>query len=298
MKKGRIADLVLILAVAMWGSTYYVIKHEVANVEPFMLNAIRFGIASLVISAAFKKRMSLDRNTLKYGIILGLLMFTFYLTGAFGARLTSVSNAGFLCCLAVIITPLIEFFVIKKNIEKKIAIIAVCTLIGVGCLTLGGEFSFGIGDAVCIMCSFAFAVNIIVTEKAVQEENLDPVAIAGIQVVIVCILSLFSSFIFEKNAMHITSMREVAALLYLALFCTAFTAVAIPSCQKYTTASRMGIIGSFESLVSAIIGFIFVGERLGAVGYIGAVILFVCIVSMEIDFEDVIGRFKGRRIDR
>ena len=41
---------------------------------------------------------------------------------------------------------------------------------------MGGEFTFGIGDIICIACSFAFAVNIIVTEKAVQEENLDPIA--------------------------------------------------------------------------------------------------------------------------
>ena len=148
MKNSRIADLVLILAVAMWGSTYYVIKHELAGVEPFMLNAIRFGISSVIILLVFRKRLSLERKTLKFGAILGLLMFTFYLTGAFGARLTTVSNAGFLCCLAVIITPLIEFFVIKKKIEKKIAIIAALTLIGVGCLTLGGEFTFGISDII------------------------------------------------------------------------------------------------------------------------------------------------------
>ena len=49
MKNSKIADLVLILAVAMWGSTYYVIKHELAGVEPFMLNAIRFGISSVII---------------------------------------------------------------------------------------------------------------------------------------------------------------------------------------------------------------------------------------------------------
>ena len=205
------------------------IKHELAGVEPFMLNAIRFGISSVIILLVFRKRLSLERKTLKFGAILGLLMFTFYLTGAFGARLTTVSNAGFLCCLAVIITPLIEFFVIKKKIEKKIAIIAALTLIGVGCLTLGGEFTFGIGDIICIACSFAFAVNIIVTEKAVQEENLDPIAIASIQVVIVCVLSFLFSVVFEKNAISVASTREIVALLYLAIFCTAFTAVAIPS---------------------------------------------------------------------
>ena len=85
------------------------IKHELAGVEPFMLNAIRFGISSVIILLVFRKRLSLERKTLKFGAILGLLMFTFYLTGAFGARLTTVSNAGFLCCLAVIITPLIDY---------------------------------------------------------------------------------------------------------------------------------------------------------------------------------------------
>ena len=54
----------------------------------------------------------------------------------------------------------------------------------------------------------------------------------------------------------------------------------------------------FRSLVSAIVGFIFAGERLGVVGYIGALILFLCIISMEIDFESLIGRYRGKPVKR
>ena len=53
--------------------------------------------------------------------------------------------------------------------------------------------------------------------------------------------------------------------------------------QKDTTATRAGLIFTLEPVFSAIFAFFLLGERLGVKGYIGAALMLMSLVVMEVE---------------
>ncbi|MBQ1604088.1 MAG: EamA family transporter, partial [Oscillospiraceae bacterium] len=75
MTRQRKAELLLILATAFWGISYYLTDVCFAELEPLTLNAIRFILAFLVLGAVmFPRLRRASRTTWKYSVILGLVL--------------------------------------------------------------------------------------------------------------------------------------------------------------------------------------------------------------------------------
>ncbi len=70
------ANLMILLVTMTWGTSYLFMKIGLETVPSFSLVALRFGIAFLVCAAVFFKQFrSIHFVTLKYGFILGFLLF-------------------------------------------------------------------------------------------------------------------------------------------------------------------------------------------------------------------------------
>ena len=55
--------------------------------------------------------------------------------------------------------------------------------------------------------------------------------------------------------------------------------------QLTASASHVGLIVTLEPLFSAIVAYFLAGERLGSRGYIGAVLMMLSLVLMELDWS-------------
>lgn len=60
-----------------------------------------------------------SRATLKYSVIIGALLVGVYAGAAYGVAYTSISNAGFICALPVVFTPLLDFAVNRRKPGKS-----------------------------------------------------------------------------------------------------------------------------------------------------------------------------------
>lgn len=89
------------------------------------------------------------------------------------------------------------------------------------------------------------------------------------------------AILIEKPMLPKTSLTWVIIIL-LSIFCTAFGYIAQTYAQKYVSASHTGLILSLEPVFSAIFAFIFLGETLSIRGYIGAVMLLLSIIWVEV----------------
>ena len=106
----RKADLALVLVTVCWGTSYYQMDICLAEMDPFMLNTYRFlGAFAVAGLFAFPKLRSVSRATMKYAALIGLILTVVYATSTFGVRYTSQSNAGFLCAMAVVFTPILAW---------------------------------------------------------------------------------------------------------------------------------------------------------------------------------------------
>jgi len=287
VNKQRRADLLLVLITAFWGMSYFLTDLCMTGMTPMGLNAFRFLIGFAVLAAVFWKKMRpISRQTLKYGVLVGLALSAVYVFYAYGILYTSITNAGFICALPVVTTPVIEFIVTRKRPNKKLFFALVLCTVGMGMLTLNEQFKPALGDILCLGVAVFYGVDLVVTDRAVHKSEVDPLQMGVIQLGVVGVVTLILTLVLEKPTLP--STPEVwAAALFLAIFCTGIAFVVQTVQQQYTTASHVGLIFTLEPVFSAIVAFVLAGERLRPMGYAGAVLMMVSLVLMELDLGAV-----------
>ena len=276
MNKQLQANFLIVLVALFWGSTYFLTKMAVEELEPFNLTALRFGTAFIITALFFFKRIrNADRTVIKYSIILGVLAVIAVLSMTFGVQYTTASNAGFLISLSVVMIPLISVVVLKKKIKAKLLLSVVLATIGIVCLTLNEQLTINKGDILCILCATSFAVQVLIMERI--PKTADSVAIGALQLGITAVVNFILSFFLENFTVP-SDLKVWGVIVILGVFCTAFCYIIQIYALKNTRAIQAGIILSLEPVFSAIFAYIFLGELLSKQGYIGAILLFISVI--------------------
>ena len=199
MDHQRRADLMLLLATSFWGISNCLTAICLRDMQPLTLNAFRFITAFLVLGFVFRKNLRrVSLVTVKYSILVGLSLVIVYTSLTYGVMYTSVSNAGFIGALSVVTTPILEFIVYRKKPEKKFGVSMVLCLVGLALMTLSETLKPAFGDVICLFAAVFYSVDLMITERAVADERVDPLAlgVCDLAVVGVVMLMLSASLIF------------------------------------------------------------------------------------------------------
>lgn len=284
MTDRRRAELLLVLATGFWSISYYFTRVCLAELDVLTLNAFRFLSAFLILGLLYRRNLrAASADTLWYGAIVGLVLVLVYIGATYGVKYTSLSNAGFISCLAVIITPLIELVVYKKRPDGKLtAALLLCTL-GLALLTLGDGLHFAIGDLICLLCSVSYAVDIVITDRAVARPAVDPVGMSVVEIGVTGAVFLLLSFLFEMPRLP-RSPAVWGAALFLGLFCSGIAFVIQTTQQRHTSPARVALIFTLEPVFSAVVAYFLAGERLHPRAYLGAAIMFLSLVLTQVEF--------------
>ncbi|MBO4915930.1 MAG: DMT family transporter [Oscillospiraceae bacterium] len=285
MAKQRRAELLLALATGFWSISYYFSRVCFTELEVLNLNAFRFLSAFVVLSAVYRGHYrSMTRETVKWGCAVGLVLVVTYIGATYGVKLTSLSNAGFISCLAVIITPIIELALFRRKPGKKLAAsLLLCTL-GLALLTLNETLRFATGDALCFMCSVAYAFDIVMTERAVARPEVDPIGMSVVEIGVTGAAFLLLSLVFEQPRLP-RSPEVWGAALFLGVLCSGVAFVIQTTQQKHTSAERVALIFTLEPVFSAIIAYFLAHERLLPRNYIGAALVVLSLLLAQFDFK-------------
>lgn len=289
MNKQLWADMMLVLVTLCWGVSYYLMDVSLTDMGPFTLNAYRF-LGAFVIGGllSLRKLKGINKQTLKYSLLIGSVLVFVYIGATFGVKYTTLSNSGFLCALTVIFVPIIEILVLRKKPQRKIIFAVTMSLIGIMMLTLKDDFSINManlrGDLLCILGATAYAIDLILTEKAVSHEEVDAFQLGVFQLGVTGVYMLAMSFIFEQPHLPSTPMIW-GSVIFLSIFCTGVAFIVQAVAQQYTTAAHVGIIFTLEPVFAAVVAYFFAGEVLTAKSYLGAVIMMAALFVTEIDFS-------------
>ncbi|BBI35424.1 DMT family transporter [Cohnella abietis] len=277
--KSQKADLLILLVTICWGSSYIFMKLGLNSIEEFNLIALRFGLAFVVAAIIFFKRLRHTNSiTIKYGALLGFVLFGVFTSIMFGLKTTTISNAGFLVSLTVIFLPLIYVIVYKRKLQLSL-IIGVClAILGIGLMTLNSKLSIHPGDFLCILAALLYAIHILITGYAAKVT--DALNLGIIQLGFAGGFGLIFSIIFETPT-YPNSSNGWIAVLALSIVCSAFGFIVQPLAQKYTTPTRTGLIFALEPVFAALFGFLFAHETLSLKGYFGAALVLVGVVVSE-----------------
>lgn len=273
----------LIIVTVFWGSSYLFMKMGLVVLQEFNLIALRFGIAFILAGIIYYRRiLRADFKTVKYGFIMGTILFGVFAAVTFGVKQTSTSNAGFLVSLTVIFVPLLVAIFFRKLPEKRIVFGVALALIGIGLLTLTNKFNINSGDLLCILTALFYATHIIVTGKLTRA--VDSITLGILQLGFTAAWGLLFSIFLETPQLPSTSGSWIS-VLGLGIFCSAIGFIGQTAAQKYTTPTNTGLIFSLEPVFAAIIGNVFLDEILTPKGYLGATLVLLGVLTTQVDFK-------------
>jgi len=284
MSKQKKADLLLVLVTAFWGTSYYLTDLCLTQLPPLFLTAFRFLSAFVLLGLIFFPRIRrVNRITLKYSLLVGLALSGCYIFYGYAITRTSLSNAGFICALPVVFTPLLDLLFRGTRPKRKLLLaLALCT-VGLALMTLNEQFRPRSGDLLSLGVAVTYAADLLLTEEAVRHPDVDPLALGVCDLAVVGVLTLIMSLFIETPVLPRTP-GVWAAALFLGIFCSGVAFVVQSVQQQYTSATHVGLIFTLEPVFSAAVAFFFAGERLLPRGYLGAALMLLSLVLMELDW--------------
>ena len=276
----------LIFVTIIWGFAFVVVKNALDYVPPLYMMAFRFTIASAVLALLFLPKFKLlDKSTFFHGMILGIFLFAAYAFQTVGLQFTTAGKNAFLTTTYVMMVPFLNWFFHKSKPSWNCVLAAIIALIGIGLLSLQGDFSMNRGDVLTIICGFFFAVHIIFISRYTQTQ--DPVLLTILQLAFSALFSwIFAPFTNGHFPLQETLRTDViVSMLYLGLFSTLLCFLLQNVCQKYLRTSTTSLLLSFESVFGVLFSIIFLKEILTAKMIVGCVLIFFALVLSEIDWK-------------
>src|SRR5712671_5901870 len=138
------ADLALAGIMAIWGSTFAVVRALVgggdAPVSPLLLVAVRMALASLLLLPwlACRGQLRFSRQTWRDGLLCAALLGGGFLLQIEGQHRTTASRSGFLTGLLVVFVPLLEWVLFRKRPAAPAAAGIALAFTGMALLSSGG----------------------------------------------------------------------------------------------------------------------------------------------------------------
>ncbi|WP_367718457.1 DMT family transporter [Nitratireductor sp. GISD-1A_MAKvit] len=279
------ANLLLLLAGAMWGMGFVAQSTAMDAIGPFLFIGLRFGIAclSMLPFAIWETRRStaaLPQRDRRNFVIIGLLLFAGMASQQVGLLTTTVTNSGFLTGLYVVIVPFLAVLLFRQWPHGVVWPAALCALTGIWLLSGAGSVALRPGDWLTILCALFWALQVIMIGRSASHTGR-PVTLSVTQFGVTAIVALAIAAMIEPITPAAIG-KALPEILYAGIFSggIAFTLQVIG--QRYTTAPQAAIFLSTEAVFAAAFGAIFLGERLPPLGLAGCGLIFTAILAVEI----------------
>ena len=273
----RKGEFLVGLALALRASSLLFGKIAMRSMGPFLTIGLRFTIAFVIIALIFRKSLGkADLKTLWHCALIGVFFFLAMVFELYGLQTTPSSVSAFLEGSVVVMVPAITCILQRKLPDRMTVISAIVALAGVGFLTLKGDhLGFTTGELLVLGGTFWYSVSVLVTDKAAK--NDDVMAVAVYQLLFIAVFAYIGAFIFEEIRLPQTG-QEWGAILALAIICSCVGFTIQPFGQKYTTPERAGILAVFNPLTAAMLGVVFLHERLTPSMLIGSALILAAIL--------------------
>jgi drug/metabolite transporter (DMT)-like permease len=285
------AYLLLTAVVCVWGSTFVLVKTALADISPTLFNLLRMTLACLALLIAYRPKLrSLTRKQWLGGAAVGACLTVGYQFQTIGLRFTTPSKSGFITGSVVVLVPLLSAIPwLRSSAEAKpdlrAVFGAVIAFVGLALLTIPSGASGDVlrsinpGDWLTLGCAVGFALHILALAKTSRRIAYQTLAI--LQTGFAALFLLICLPVFEKPFLHPTPR------LGFALAITAFLATAVAFsvqswAQSILPATNTALLLTMEPVFAGITAYLVLGDRLGARGIFGAVLVLAGILFTEL----------------
>lgn len=281
-----VGKLLILVTTVIWGSSFFILKNTIDLLPPMLVIAIRFSLSAIImILIFFKKIIKINKKVLIKGTLIGLTLAAAYLFQTLGLERTSPAKNAFLTATYCVLVPFLAWIINKKKPTfLNIAASIVC-FVGIGLVSLDGNFKLGLGDGLTLISSLFFGLQIVLISKYVGGE--DAVQLLFVQFLVCAVLFWLISLTMElPDYPSNISLETVGALLYLAIVATALAQMFQILGQRYVSSGKASLIFSLEAVFGTIFSALFYHEIITAKMYAGFILIFIALIVSSEFFRD------------
>ncbi len=298
------AYLLMLFVVAVWGSTFVLIKRALEDATPAAFNLARMTLAFAVLAVVYHRYWrGIRRWQIGAGALVGLCLATGYQFQTIGLARTTPSKSAFITGLVVVLVPLFSAVPWLRPpgarpprwnayLGAAMAFAGIILLTSPGAVGAANGSALGqvagllpdlssinAGDVLTFGCAVGFAFHCIALGHTSPRIGFQPLALLQVGF---CTLFMAVSLPFiEHPEVHWTP-RLFAALAIAAVLATA-AAFSIQSwAQSILPSTHTALILTMEPVFAWITAFLVIGERLAPRPAIGAVVILAGIAVTEL----------------
>lgn len=278
------ADLILIFAAVIWGVAFVFQKTAMDHVGPLTFIAARGAVAvlALVPLAFYEQRRSAttaDPRVWRIALAGGVAFFAGAWLQQEGIRTASVTNTGFLTALYVVITPFVAWMAMGRVPSWLVWPAVALSAMGTWLLGGGSIGAFSRGDGLVALSAFFWAGHVVMTGTAARYGR--PIGFTMVQFAVVGVLGAIGAMTLET--VTLSGLRGAAwDIAFVGLLSSALTFTLLTVALQHTPPSEAAVIVSTETLFAAFAAYLVLGERLPGIGWIGAGLILVATLLVQL----------------
>lgn len=276
-------NFLLFLTAIFWGASYVLTKICLDYTTTYQLIFYRFFISFVCTLFFFRKKIfPIKKQELVCSSLLSIILLFVFITMTLGLKYTSASNAGFIISLSVIFIPIFSYFISKENISYKNFLFISFSTLGIYFISIQESLIIQYGDLLCLICSILFALHVSLVGNFSKKYN--PITLGVLQFGFTSMYSLFLFNITPYQPINFNK-RFIISLILLSIFSTALGYIFQLVAQKHVNATTTAVILSLEPVFSAIFAYFILFETMNLSQIIGAIILFISAIGIQINFK-------------
>jgi len=250
-----IADTALFSIAVLWGFNFVVIKDVIDRVDPMLYVMLRYIVATAIFAAIVPR--SVTRST-RPQWVMGAILGAFYLTAlivqTIGLQYTTPGKSGFITGLSVAMVPFLYWIFAHRSPGGTQILGAIVATVGLGVLSLQGDFTISWGDGLTLLAALFYALHIMTT--GFFAPKVPPATLAVTQMATSAVIaSAITPFVTEITLD--LPWQVWAAVVWTAVSGTIYAFFLQSWAQRRTTSTHAAVLLCLESVFSALFGIIF-----------------------------------------
>lgn len=280
----KLAKPMIVLATLIWGSTFFILKDTLDEVDLMFLLAFRFTLAAAILALVFRKRWKvMSLGYLWRGSVMGALLAAAYTVQNYGLMDTTPGKNAFFTAVYCVIVPFLYWAVDRLRPSRWNVLAALLCVAGIGFVSWDGGLSLSGGDLLTLCSGFLYACHIVSVSKFSQGRDIFILTVLQFAVTALC---CWAGTLFTRGVpVDGLPARAWWVLLYLALVATSAALLFQNVGQKYTDPSAAALLLSLEAPFGVAFSVLFGAESPSPLMYLGFLLIFLAVVCSETQFK-------------
>ncbi len=268
----------MVVATALWGATFVVIRDSLIAVPPVTMVFTRFTAAALMLGlVAIARRTRFDRSSWRAGVLGGVCAAGGYLFQAIGLQFTSAGSSAFLTCTGTLFAGVFAWPLLGQRPGPVL-------LAGLGLAAFGSALlpaqglGLGPGELWTLLGALAYALQIVAVAR--DAPAADPLAIALIQSAVIAAL-LAPLGVRDLSVLGGLGSADLARLGYLAVAGSMVAPWLQIFAQRHLPPGRIGLLFALEPMFALLFAVGLGAERYAGPWWLGAALILAAVLLVE-----------------